>query len=106
MADIDSPRARSFANERIRPLADKLAQAYYACRAVLDEWHAQGVSDEIPNTGDVIIDGSATDGRRSITGAEATNIVVRATEFCADYEASSAAKRNTVLSVAVNPQRR
>jgi hypothetical protein len=48
------------------------------------------------------VDGSATDGRSPITGIAATNIVNRASEMIADFEAASNAKLNTVLQVKVN----
>lgn len=103
MADITNPTAVRFSNEKIRVAADRLAQAYnFACQ-VYAEWLALGGTALIPNTSDQIIDGAATDGRPVITGVMANNIINRLSELKTDYEASSNAKRNTILQVATKP---
>jgi hypothetical protein len=64
----------------------------------------------IPNDSEVINDGSATDGRSQITGAQANNIINRATDIKNFMEGSVAVATNdgsksvlnTVLGVAVN----
>ncbi len=103
MPDITDPAAVRFANEKVRVAADKLAQAYYFAKLVNNEWHATGMSSLITNTADTIIDGSANDGRHSLTGAEATNIITRCQDLLTDYETANNAKLNTILNVAVNP---
>jgi len=104
MADITNAEAVTFCNERVRVAADKLAQAYYLAKEVQDEWFANSMASLIPNeSGDTVIDGSATDGRHVITGADVTNVITRLGELTTDYEASSNAKLNTILGVAVNP---
>lgn len=105
MADVTNPEAVAFCNEKVRTLADRLAQTYYDIKRLAQEWVATGMGSKIPNDASVIVDGSATDGRHPITGADVHNIAVRATEILNDYEASSAAKLNTILRVAVNPDR-
>ena len=105
MADITDPEAVKFSNEKIRTLADKLAQTFYQLTRLRDEWVANGLGAKFPNDTSPVIDGSATDGRHPITGADVNAIASRATEFLTDYEASANAKLNTVLKVAVNPNR-
>ena len=102
MANITDPTAVRFSNEKIRPAADTLAQAYYLAKTITNEWNAVSMATLIPNTSDAIIDGSAEDGRNEITGIMATNIINRLNEFVADYELWTNAKLNTVLQVAVN----
>lgn len=102
MADISNPQAIAFVNEQARVMADSMAQNYATAKAIVNFWNANNVSAVIPNTVDVILDGAATDGRQIVTGAAITNIVTRAMEVIADYEATSNAKLNTVLNVAVN----
>lgn len=102
MPAITDPAAVAFANQKIRPMADAMAQNYATCKAIVNAWNALTMSAKITNTADIISDGSATDGRNQITGAQATAIVTRAQEVIADYEATSNAKLNTVLQVAVN----
>ena len=103
MADITNAEAIKFANERARVAADKLAQAYYFAVQVSQEWTANSMGSLIPNNvGDTLIDGSATDGRHVISGADVNNVINRLSELIADYEAGGNAKLNTILGVAVN----
>jgi hypothetical protein len=102
--DITNPEAVKFCNEKVRTSADKLGQLYYVAKAVSQEWTANSLGSIITNSADDdVIDGSATDGRHPITGADANNIINRLTEFVTDMEANTNAKLNTVLGVAVNP---
>lgn len=102
MAAITDPQAVKFANEKVRVTADLMAQLYYTCKALVNDWNATGLSAKITNTADLIVDGAATDGRNPLTGAQATNIITRAMEVIADYEAGANGKLNTVLAVKVN----
>ena len=106
MADITDPTAVRFCNERVRTAADRLAQAYNYAKIVSAEWTANDMGTTIPNnSGDTVIDGAATDGRHVITGEDVNSLINRLDELITDYEATSSAKLNTILSVAVNPQR-
>jgi hypothetical protein len=105
MADITNPQAVRFSNEDIRPMADKLAQAYYAAKVFLNEWSAQGIGTLIPNTNDVIMDGSDTDGRAAIDGAKINGLQGYLATFVADLEANGNLKLNVLLQIAVNPDR-
>lgn len=101
MADITNVEAVRFCNEKVRPIANRLAMAYYLAKAVQNEWFANSMLDLIPNeAGDIVIDGSATDGRHVISGAHVVNVITRSMELVADMEANSNAKLNTILSVA------
>ena len=102
MADITDPEAVRFANEQIRVAANRLSQAYAFANVVIDNWNATGISSKLTNTADPVIDGSATDGRPPITGADCNNIINRLTELQTDYEASGSAKLNTILAVSVH----
>jgi len=105
MADIIDPEAVRFSNEKIRPLADRLAQLYYRMVALRDEWVANGMGAKFPNGASAVIDGSATDGRHPITGSNVQDIAAVATAFIASFEANTNATLNEVLAVAVNPER-
>lgn len=102
MANISNPQAIAFVNQKARVYADARAQSYATAKALVNFWNANTVSAVIPNTTDVILDGAATDGRQIVTAAGITNIVTRAMDEIADYEATSNAKLNTILAVAVN----
>lgn len=105
MPDITDPQAVLFCNQHIRTIADQLARTYYKLSALRDQWVALGMSSKIPNDTSPIVDGSATDGRPPITGADVHLIAARATEILNDYAANSNAKLNTVLKVSPNPTR-
>lgn len=103
MADITDPQAVRFCNERVRLAADKFGQLYNWCVAVANEWAAQNIAGLIPNDTSPIIDGAQTDGRPLITGADVHTIKDRVAELISLLEASSNAKLNQILRVAVNP---
>lgn len=100
VTDVNAIR---FCNTRARVVADMMAKLYYEATLVVNEWNAQGLSALIPNDTTVVSDGAAIDGRPQITGAMVTNIVTRCQERITDMTATSNAKLNTVLAVAVNP---
>lgn len=102
MADITNPEAVRFCNERARTLADKAAAYFYAAQAFEDEWDATDMGTKIPNTSDVVIDGSATDGRSPITGANVNGLHGHVATMIADLEANDNAKLNILLQIEVN----
>jgi hypothetical protein len=102
MANVTNAQAVAFSNNRARRMADLLYSAYLTAKSLVSEWNAQNVSDVVPNTSDLLVDGSALDGRAPVTGAQVTNIVTRCQELIADYEAGGSAKLNTVVAVKVN----
>ena len=106
MAQITDPEAVKFCNERVRVAADKLAQAYQFAKLVTQEWYATNMSKKLAfDNADTVVDGSKDDGRHPISGIDVNNLITRLTELVADYEAGSNAKLNTILKVAVNPER-
>jgi hypothetical protein len=107
MPNITNPQAVKFCDEKIRPMADLYAQAYYAFKALADGWDAQGIATLIPNTSDVIADGSVTqgDGRATITGVMVNGLIANCKAFITDLEATSKTKLLGLLKIAVNPTR-
>jgi len=102
MSNITNPQAVAFCNNEIRVMADSMTQNYYTAKSIVNDWFSTGVNSLIPNDSSLIIDGSAIDGRSPITGSQVTNIITRAQEIVADYEANSSAKFNTINAVKVN----
>lgn len=104
MAEITNVEAVRFCNEKVRPIADRLAQFYYAAKAVSQEWTANpDLATLIAyNNADLVVDGSAMDGRHPVSGVEANNLMTRLMEIVADMDANGGAKLNTVLSVATH----
>lgn len=69
MADITNQQYVKFGNERCRPLADVAEQLYQTCKRFQQEYVAYGAS-AVPNTADNLADGSDSDGRKRLTGAQ------------------------------------
>jgi hypothetical protein len=108
MANITSPEAIAFSDQRVRTIADKLAQLYYAAKAVRDEWYANNMgtlfslADDLRDAANPL-EGTG-DGRHPVTGNDVTNVIVRCEEIVLSFESSSNAKLNTILAVATNPR--
>lgn len=103
MANIVSPLAISYSNTKIRPIADEFMKLYWRAKSASADWTAQSLSALFPNDTSAVIDGSATDGRTPITGADVNVILAHMNTFIADLEATTNLKRNQIDKVAVNP---
>lgn len=100
---ITNPTAVRFANDQARPMADRLAKAYYAAKQIVNNWNAQQLAGLLPpGSATVIDDGSSTDGRSPISADAVYGIVLRAQALIDDLEANGAAKLTSILAVAVN----
>ena len=115
---ITSPVAIKFANEKVRPISDCLAQLDNWAQAILNEWTALGGATLFPNTSSVVQDGASVngtdavggDGRPVITGANVNNIITRLTALRSATATTGLAMgvagvRDTILQVAVNTTR-
>lgn len=103
---ITDPTAIGFSNDEIRVAADLMAQLYNRAKAIRVRWTALGGAAMFPNdAGETVEDKADTDRRPVINGADVNNIMNRLIELTDDYDAASAAKLNTILAVAVNPNR-
>lgn len=102
MPDIDDPEVVRLCNEKARTLADAAARYYYAAKAFVNEWDATGMGSKIPATADPVIDGSATDGRTPITGADVNNLKNHVDTMIADLEATGKQKLDILLKIEVN----
>ncbi len=102
MADITDPQVRRFANEKARVLADLATKYYYAALAFQNEWDATGMGALIPNSADVIVDGSATDGRTPITGANVNGLQGHVAAMVTELEANTNQKLSVLLNIEVN----
>jgi hypothetical protein len=100
-----NPQAVRVANEKIRVAADRLGQFYNLSKALSAEGTAEGWLTLFPNDVEVMVDGSATDGRTPITNADVRDIITMIQDLITWAEAASNARRNLMLKVAVNPER-
>ena len=102
MAEITNPEAVKFCNEKIRVAASRYAALYFKAKEIAAEWAANpdlATNMAYDNT-DLVVDGSAKDGRHPISGVDVNNIINRLNELVSVLEADGHAKLNTVLGVA------
>jgi hypothetical protein len=76
MADIVNAQVELFANERVRTLANRLTQAYYALLAYQNDCAAQGIVARINAAGasGAIADGAAASGLPILSGTQVINL--------------------------------
>lgn len=74
---LNNPQVVRFANDRCRPLADSLARVRNEAIAVREDYFAQDIGSKINagGAGNLVEDGSATDGRSPITGGDLYNLI-------------------------------
>lgn len=97
-----NPQAVAFANGYARPVADTLVSAYLTAKRLVQVWNGQNVVAVIPNDANVIVDGSASDGRVPITNAQVNVEIANAIAFIAFFEASASLILNQTLQVSVH----
>lgn len=88
MADITNPQIISFANDQIRPLADKVHKAYHVAKDVLTNYNTAGIGALVSAAGssNLVGDGSAVDGRTRISGDDILNFITAMTALVAYVE--------------------
>ena len=100
---ITNPQAVRFANEEVRTVADKATAYYWQGKAFLLEWVAGSLGAVIPDdAGELIVDGSAEDGRGQITGKNANDLKDHLQAMVDDLEANNNLKLNILLKIEVN----
>lgn len=69
MADITNPQVIKWSNERARTLSDSIARLYAQIVAYQSDYAAQGIVAAMTPfaSGDILLDGSAQDGRAPVT---------------------------------------
>ena len=104
MADITNPAALNVINARLRPFADLLGQVHFMAKGIQAEFIAKGWSALLPDDATAIVQ----DGRTelvAITGADVRRVIDQGAALITLNEATSSAKLNQILKVAVNPTR-
>jgi len=100
-----NPQAILVANTKIRPLADRFGQLFNLCKSLQAEAVAEGWTAMFAGgAGNILVDGSATDGRSIITDADVASFITDVSTFITDMEAASNVRRNRALKIAVNPE--
>ncbi|MEO0250156.1 MAG: hypothetical protein ABIN58_11655, partial [candidate division WOR-3 bacterium] len=104
MPDITNAQIVRFANERARVFADALEEAYLTAKRLQDEYNALGVT--IPDTADLVADGSDVDGRKRITGSHLVAIKSLADALVTYMEAGTPSRISRINQVSVNGRAR
>ena len=102
MADITDPEAVRFCNDEVRRFNDLLVVAYRTAKQIKLDYDNKGMGAIFTNNSDVVVDGSATDGRHKVTTFDVNVVLARANEIITDYEASSNTKLNQASAIAVS----
>lgn len=100
-----NPQAVRIANDKIRPAADRIGQLYNHLKALQAEAQAEGWVAMFPADVELVVDGSAVDGRAPITNTDVSQFITLAGAFLTFMEQSANANRNLALKIAVNPER-
>jgi hypothetical protein len=106
MANVTDPSAVLFCNGQVRPGADKTMQFYWWMKALKQEYLANpNLATLLPNDATaLVVDGSATDGRTPITGADVQLFLTNINTFITSLEANSSALLNNFAKISVNPR--
>lgn len=99
-----NPQAVRIANEKIRPAADAMGGLYNLMKAYQAEAAAENWTALFPNDAELIVDGSATDGRTPITNGDVAAFMAMVGTYLTYMEQSANANRNLALKIAVNPE--
>lgn len=100
---IDNPQAVKFCNEHVRVLADRVAGIAVQIQSFGAMFAAKGLAELIPNDETPIDDGSKSDGRTPITGADVWEMLALA-KTLGEMATGPDSKIATVLKVSVNPR--
>lgn len=77
MAELSNPQLVDFANAQARVVSDKLAALNTAAATLIATYNARDLGTVINDggAGNLIADGSETDGRTRVTGGDVFNLV-------------------------------
>lgn len=99
MPQINDARAVHYANSVVRPTAQALANAFAQARLMASSATAVQMAT-IPDTNDVIVDGSPADGRHPITGSDVHEMLELMAAIDALAMADNGRFRNLIARVA------
>lgn len=100
----NDPQYVAFCNTKVRVVADEFVSSYWTAKHLLALIEAEGLVALIPNTADLVEDGSAIDGRSPISGAQIQGLFTAAQSVVSFAEANSSEVLNLMLAVSVNGQ--
>lgn len=80
---LENPQLIAFANENLRPLANALVDLNQRLIPTMEEYEAKNLGTIISDggAGELIVDGSAQDGRTPVTGGDVFNLITLVTDL-------------------------
>lgn len=103
---ITDPQITKFANERVRVFADLIEQTYETAKRLQAEYAALQGDTLIPNTADLVEDGSAQDGRKRVTAAMLRGLNALAGVLVSYLDGGTPSRIFQVRQISVNGQPR
>jgi hypothetical protein len=100
-----NPQAILIANAKIRPDADRFGQLYGLLKIHQAEATAENWLTLFPNDVEILVDGSAIDGRTPITNQDVRAFITLAGAYITFMEQNTNANLNLTMKIAVNPER-
>ena len=86
MAEITCPEAIKFANEQLRPMAERLRDLNALMDALNVIWAGGGVSAYFSEASDTLEDGREAQGVSRLTGADVMNFVSQVQTIIAQFD--------------------
>lgn len=103
---ITNAQIVNFSNQKARVFADSLEQTYQTAKRFQQEYEAIGGDAAIVDTTDVIVDGSESDGRKTITARQARALKASADQIVTWFEAGTPSRISQIQKISVNGQAR
>ncbi len=103
---ITDPQVVKWANERARVICDLITRLDYAIAAYKTDYLAEGIGARITAAGpsEIIVDGSATDGRTPMTGTTLINLSATVNQLRTNFDTAVAGVGATVSAVSAGVQ--
>lgn len=103
MADITDPTVKAFVNEFVRPAADRIVGLNSTIDVEAARWFAT-ISPLLSGNadGDVILDGSESDGRTPLTKADVVNFITQMLTIQTQIDGGGVL--DVLVKPSVNPQ--
>lgn len=99
-----NPQAILIANNKMRPTANRFGQLYGLLKVLAAEASAEGWLMLFPADVEILVDGSAQDGRTPITNSDCRAFVALADAYITFMEQGNQANLNLVMKIAVSPE--
>jgi hypothetical protein len=104
MPEINNAQLTKFCNEVLRIQSDAIARVDMLIPGIIAEYNAKNLGTVIDSggAGELITDGSVTDGRTRVVGGDVYNLITLLTDLKAFFDAGGAGRRVVLAKWQVN----